>query len=490
MRIIGRLTLLLYLLSNTASAQLSLHLSNEMVVINRNANVIISGDWHHHGIYQSSSGSLVFWGTDDQYIFSLSKKIVSDVTVLKSSGMLFLTDTLWISDSLQLIQGRVRSNRVAPVFILSSAVLAGGTKDSYIDGPLIRVFPMSATADSVRYPVGDSLDFRPVVIRSQRVDTDSIVLLIEQIHGDAKALSSVYEGVDQVSKIHYWKISQSGNGAWNSAQIILSYDTVGTDDGVELPEELRIAQLDTTVSHRWQNRGGTGSAAHAGVITSQTLSNFDLGWFTFGDASGGGDISLPVVLSSFELSAHRNSVYVSWKTESEFNNHCWFVQRHSGGEFETIATIEGKGTTSAATDYVYFDATVSIGKSYTYRLADMSYDGRVHMHEEKIITADLPKIYKLHSNYPNPFNGQTTILYDLPFSSDVELSLFNVLGQKVIQLIHAKQEAGYYHVIWDGRNARGEAVASGLYIMRMQARNLTDRKASGFIKTKKMMLLK
>lgn len=490
MRIIRRLSLLLYLLSDPASAQLSIHLSNETVVINRNANVIISGDWHHHGIYQSSSGSLVFWGADDQYIFSLSKKIVSDVTVLKSSGMLLLTDTLWISDALRLIQGRVRSNRAAPVFMQSSAVLTGGTNDSYIDGPLIRVFPISATADSFRYPVGDSLDFRPIVIRFQRVDNDSIVLLIEPIHGDAKALSSVYDGVDQVSKIHYWKISQFGNGAWNAAQITLSYDTVGTDDGVELPDELRIVQLDTTISHRWQNRGGTGSAAYAGVITSQALANFNLGWFTFGDASGGGDISLPVVLSSFELSAHRSSVYVNWKTESEFNNHCWFVQRQSGGEFETIATVEGKGTTSSATDYVYLDATVSIGKSYTYRIADMSYDGRMHFHKEKIITVGLPKSYKLHSNYPNPFNGVTTILYDLPFSSDVELSLFNTLGQKVIRLVHAKQEAGYYQVQWNGRNTLDQSVASGLYIVRMQAKNLADRKAPGFIKTKKLMLIK
>ena len=68
------------------------------------------------------------------------------------------------------------------------------------------------------------------------------------------------------------------------------------------------------------------------------------------------------------------------------------------------------------------------------------------------------------SNFPNPFNPETVIAYQIPESGDVSLIIYNVLGQKVRSLVSAYQVAGAYQVRWDGRNNNGQTVASGRYV--------------------------
>ena len=72
------------------------------------------------------------------------------------------------------------------------------------------------------------------------------------------------------------------------------------------------------------------------------------------------------------------------------------------------------------------------------------------------------------SNYPNPFNPETTIRYILPEASGVRLAIYNVLGQQVRVLVDAAQGAGVYGVQWDGRDAFGSQVSSGMYLYRLE----------------------
>jgi hypothetical protein len=94
----------------------------------------------------------------------------------------------------------------------------------------------------------------------------------------------------------------------------------------------------------------------------------------------------------------------------------------------------------------------------------------------------VPTAFGLESNYPNPFNPSTTIRYALPEGADVRLVVYNILGQSVRTLVDGSQSAGRYSVVWDGRDAIGRQVASGLYIYRLQA--------GSFIATQKMLLAK
>jgi hypothetical protein len=88
-----------------------------------------------------------------------------------------------------------------------------------------------------------------------------------------------------------------------------------------------------------------------------------------------------------------------------------------------------------------------------------------------------PKVYALKQNYPNPFNPSTMINYELPITSEVELSIFNLLGQKVTTLVSDRQQAGYYQVEWDASK-----YASGIYYYHIH----TDK----YQEIKKMLLLR
>lgn len=97
-------------------------------------------------------------------------------------------------------------------------------------------------------------------------------------------------------------------------------------------------------------------------------------------------------------------------------------------------------------------------------------------------TAGLPETFDLFQNYPNPFNPETTIRYQVPHDSEVNITVFNMLGQKIVTLVDKKQAAGRYSVVWDGNSARGLPVSSGVYFYRMRTKD--------FVKTVKMLLLK
>jgi hypothetical protein len=89
----------------------------------------------------------------------------------------------------------------------------------------------------------------------------------------------------------------------------------------------------------------------------------------------------------------------------------------------------------------------------------------------------IPNQYSLSQNYPNPFNPVTMIKYQLPMTSDVNLSIYNLLGQKVANLVNKKQQAGYHQVEWDA-----SGFASGVYYYRIEAGEFQD--------VKKMILIK
>lgn len=94
----------------------------------------------------------------------------------------------------------------------------------------------------------------------------------------------------------------------------------------------------------------------------------------------------------------------------------------------------------------------------------------------------LPDEIQLVQNYPNPFNLETVLSFNLPKGGEVELSIYNILGQKVRQLVASNLPAGGHTYIWDGKNENGGTVATGLYFYRLV---VDDYQA-----TKKMMLVK
>jgi hypothetical protein len=490
----------------TTFSQVSVHISTDCELSAEKVDISLSGDWYNDGDYTSQSSRLIFNGNADQYLYQSADKNLEYLKVDKIGSALYLTDTLRISDSLSLTKGKILVPDTALLLMLPAAGSSGGDSVSFVDGPMAKVYAISGSPDPFIFPTGDNLDYRPVTVQFGTVADDSIIVTVKQVNEDAKSLSTNYFGVDKVSSVRYWHIDKSGIGSFTQARATFSYDTTFTDDGVEIGAELRIVQLDTSATWIWNEIGGIGSADNKGTIMSTEFSDFLSGYFTFGDALGGSDISLPVLLSLFELSENRGEVSLSWKTESEINNQTWLVQKKehlattddetgqeettTSNKFETIAKLDGQGTKPTETMYAFLDNAVSTGKQYSYRLVDISINGRKHFHDEQSIVIGLPKKYELFQNYPNPFNPITNILYDLPVNSEVHLDIYNILGQKVATLVTEKQLAWFYKLLWDGKNVHGNKIASGMYILAIRAAGVKDGEKQNFYKVKKMVMVK
>ncbi|MCH8023252.1 MAG: T9SS type A sorting domain-containing protein [Candidatus Marinimicrobia bacterium] len=93
-----------------------------------------------------------------------------------------------------------------------------------------------------------------------------------------------------------------------------------------------------------------------------------------------------------------------------------------------------------------------------------------------------PAKYQLYSGHPNPFNASTTIGFDLPAAADITLIVYDLTGREVARLAGGDYQAGYHQVVWDGSNASGGPLPSGIYIARLTT--------PGYSKSIKMLLLK
>lgn len=94
----------------------------------------------------------------------------------------------------------------------------------------------------------------------------------------------------------------------------------------------------------------------------------------------------------------------------------------------------------------------------------------------------LPEKSALSQNYPNPFNAHTTISFNLPSAAIVDLSIYNIAGQKLITLQDGHMNAGEHGIIWDGRSDNGSEVASGVYFYRLSTGDQTETRRMTFLK--------
>ncbi len=237
----------------------------------------------------------------------------------------------------------------------------------------------------------------------------------------------------------------------------------------------------------------------SGDQVSFDLTNGNLldGYYTIGSKNIN-DSPLPVMLSSFTTSTEDGKVILRWVTESETDNDAFILDRGTDvNNFHQIAEIEGHGTTNERNVYAYEDQFVSNGVTYYYRLSERDVNGNVNQLAIVSATpnstgAELEKRdpistrFQLFDNYPNPFNPETTIKFEVPVLSSglstVNLSIYNSLGQLVKTLYNGPLEGGVYEMKWDGTSDYGVQQPSGVYLLHLNSGHLTQ--------TRKMILIR
>jgi hypothetical protein len=226
------------------------------------------------------------------------------------------------------------------------------------------------------------------------------------------------------------------------------------------------------------------------VIVGSAASFQDVGQWICHDSSGTVDGPLSVVLSRFTAyyDAPKFQVTLKWRTDSEINNLGFDVYRGESldGTFTKVnqTHIPGAGTDGTPHSYRFIDESVEVGTTYYYYLEDISYNGeRTRSHYIRVIvdaTGKLkvvgltPSKFALLQNFPNPFNPETWIPYELGRDASVTVRIYNFKGQPIRTIALGQQTAGTYltkdrAVYWDGRDHIGEKVASGMYFYTLQA---------------------
>jgi|GEM_PF-677529 len=186
---------------------------------------------------------------------------------------------------------------------------------------------------------------------------------------------------------------------------------------------------------------------------------------------------IPVELTSFAANVSGNNVNLNWNTATELNNSGFEVQRKSSNsEWSNIGFVAGFGTTTEPKVYSFTDDKTAVG-NFTYRLKQVDFDGSYEYSNEINVDVTGPAQYSLEQNYPNPFNPSTLIKYSVAQDGFVNVSIFNLLGEKVATLVNSNMKAGSYEL-----NFNASQLSSGVYFYSIEA--------GDFKAVRKMMLMK
>lgn len=219
------------------------------------------------------------------------------------------------------------------------------------------------------------------------------------------------------------------------------------------------------------------SAPDTEGTTVELSVNFSVTW----------DVAVPAELASFagEI-AGEDEILLRWAVASQTNNLGWEVYRSIDGEvFERVGDlVPGEGSTDEFRTYEFVDADPPEAEVVYYYLRQIDLNGSVTRSgtiEVLLLGTGLgeqvvPGASGLRQNYPNPFNPETTIRFDLGEEAFVSLRIYDGLGQVVRTLAEAALPSGSYSKVWDGRDARGLRVGSGVYYYELRAGTFTSMK--------------
>lgn len=191
---------------------------------------------------------------------------------------------------------------------------------------------------------------------------------------------------------------------------------------------------------------------------------------------------LPVELSSFTavMNNLNNAVNLTWVTQSEINLVGYRVYRGLNGELSQAlnqSILIPATNTSQQVSYIYKDEDIMAEQVYFYWLEAAELDGSSDYYGPVIIstpgeagyTPEIPLHTGISSLYPNPFNPNLTVGYQLESKQDVCIMVMNQRGQLVKTLVNSNREKGAYKYVWDGTDEAGRYCASGVYTVWMKA---------------------
>ena len=260
--------------------------------------------------------------------------------------------------------------------------------------------------------------------------------------------------------------------------------------------DIYLSEFDADGSYTWSKRFGDTDIDQGVSVASYGTCTIVTGAFRGGVDFGGGELTsaggediflakfgndaCPTQLQRFIVAYKETGIEVKWELAEAGGDMKFFVLRAEAAstEFRQLANpkINRKGLS-----FTFIDESCKPGMTYRYRVDVLDEDGHRILFETEAIVPPATQL-TLSQNFPNPFNPTTTITFSLPKTAPVRLSIFTLEGKLVRTLVDEVLSNGFKEYEWDGKDAQGFSVSSGIYFYRIKAGNRTL--------TKKMTLIK
>jgi len=372
----------------------------------------VNGNTTNNGSLSAPAGSTIVYQGTMPLVLSGTQPVTGQDVVINNPAGLTLNTPLQVSGVFTFTNGIVDATS-HPVIFTESATVNGPSNVSHVNGTVVR-----EGIGSFTYPVGDGTNYQKVVFNA----TANASGIGVRYHGANAGLGNYTTAgseaiaLEKHSTGEYWDIVPNSTA---TGRVTLFWDGVADVDGTVLIQR-RVAHLK---NGDWLNEGGSaiGSLSN-GSITSNVISTFSP--FTIGAIP----TTLPVRLDGFSAKLDGNRVKLEWTTASELDNSHFLIGRSTNGkDYVRVARVNGKGTTTASSNYLAYDHQPAVGLNY-YRLLQVDHNGKET--ELAIKSLDFSLSGLVLSAYPNP----TSTHYHIVSNVATAASITAITGQEVKRL--------------------------------------------------------
>ncbi len=322
---------------------------------------------------------------------------------------------------------------------------------------------------------------------------DECTMRITAQGGNANDVSvQIFDAVPQSHPVAYDYMSRVVGIFWDGSadpsttllvRMYYTPDELYDESGFSGPSCLIAARFDEFAAH-WSPVLPEGSGTrYIEFVTDRS------GYFTF-DCHGSVPRQVQIMTGDVAVSSGDGELVLRWETVDEFENYRFHVLRASNAEgpYTDIGTVNSQLPdikTTGSYAYEYRDSGLENGQVYHYRLETEDLHGNIRDYPITVSGAPSPygdevviDAYRLHPAYPNPFNPQTRITFDVLEAGHVDLRVFDILGREVAQLVRSEKAQGRHSVMFNATD-----LPSGLYFYRIDI-------GGKFTSTQKVLLLK
>lgn len=437
-----------FTVSNAAGVTLSSNLQVNGTLTMMNGTFVLGGNTFSYG----SNATLLYQGVGAQTTADLEFPASGGPLNLRVHNSLNVTlhANRTVGGTVTMVKGKLN---------LNGNILNLGSTGTLVEGSTNVVTGTSGKITATRLlnaPSSENIAGLGAIITSSSNMGET---LVERYHG-------VRSGNNNQSILRTYNIVPLNNTGLNST-FRFQYD----ESELNGIPEAQLVMFDSPdgANNNWFLVGGQVNATN-NYVEYSVINSYK--YFTLGSSVN----QIPVELTSFNAVRHANKVTIDWSTSTETENRGWEIQRKINSEWEITGFVEGAGTSVKPITYTFEDNNV-YNSNVSYRLKQIDFNGEYSFSNEIEVDGYSPNKFVLNQNYPNPFNPETIIKFEVPFTSNINLSVYNILGEKVLTLVNEVLEAGAYSKSFNGMN-----LSSGMYIYKLTAGEISLTKSMLLVK--------